>query len=304
VTSLEGGIAVGLAARLGVPIEIGAAPPRGGLAVLEALRNELLVGEADEHEWCLLAGAALAARGGLNFDGIAGDTLLANPFYHVPLHHAAQWADATALAQALVPFSIADYVARRIRRRLEAPLRERVRNEMDRLPENPNRLSFFLLEGRTARVVSLAPEVLLASHTMSVYPYMSRELMQEALMLDPFWKKAVGFHRLGIDQAFPALVDVPSTHDQAGNIDPSWFMPLSSGWAEVTHPSRERAQCGALLKQLADQPRGLGALSGKGWLAVTAVVVGNFRPLTPLGQRAHWLARPLARLMHYIADAE
>jgi asparagine synthetase B (glutamine-hydrolysing) len=290
--SADEGIASRLAERATVPHERVDVDTSAALTAARRKRDVLLAGEADEHEWMTLLASAARGRFDLNFDGLAGDTLLANPFYHTPLEIAAGWQDVGKLSMQLASPFFDRFAARSVIRRRTRSLAERVEVELRMLPENPNRVSFLHLSGRTARIVGLAPEGLLASAVPSVYPYLSSGLLQLAVRLDPFWKKETGYHRRGIDRAFPGFADVPSTHDSVdGLVRDGWTIPLHRAWRSGRAPSRVRA--GELVRGLRRRPKSVMMLSRRGRVILCLLLASGIAPDSRLASRLVWYGRPL-----------
>lgn len=170
---------------------------------------------------------AIVFASGTNYDGIAGDTLFANPFY--------SWSDGVAqlyerpdlMAAEIARSRYRSYLSKWFCSNITRPLCERVQCALEQFPANPNRLCLFGLAQRTSRVVSLFASQMLAMKIESIAPYLDDTLFRHALSVSPFLKKTNCIQRRILDEAYPEFASVPSSHCKLADIPQSYFRDMS-----------------------------------------------------------------------------
>jgi len=190
-----------------------------------ALRSARMVRDAlldfqvpgPHHLWAVPLVAALPIEpGARNFDGLAGDTLLQNPFYALPRDLWGQWRLTDAVTDAIAPGH------RRLDRlwaqHVSGSLDSRIRRALTSLPEGPYRLSHFYFLGRTRRMIALSTFGLMDLRLESFCPYMDTDLVEHAVTMDPELKGTLGLQGLALRRDLPAFADIPSSHTSAQDV--------------------------------------------------------------------------------------
>lgn len=178
-------------------------------AHLRVLRDLMVDFESDEHVFSVILAMGLDCHDKVNFDGLAAGSQLSgsfmSPAYFEPggdekfvanWRRPPQW---LSLPHLDMP-----------------PLHERVRAELDRWGDHPNRFSYFYLLGRTRREVSLGPLGVQANVFESLCPYLDRDMMRSAFSFPPERKVDAHLQMPMIAALHPALGRVQTAYMQNG----------------------------------------------------------------------------------------
>jgi hypothetical protein len=228
--TIEPGVTAELCRRLGVAHRVvaiprpgGAVEPRAARLVRDVLLDFQVYGR--DHIWAVpLVGSLGTSDPHLNLDGICGDTFFNNPFYSLPRPVWGRWRPEREVLDAIAPDREAGdrlwqgLISRSLSGRIEAALAA--------LPDNPNRLSFFYLLGRTRAIVALLPYGLLDERVESFCPYLDHEVMEHALALDPVPKGEVRLQSLALRRHHPRFDDIPTSHSPASEVPRGYLTPL------------------------------------------------------------------------------
>ena len=228
--TIEPGVTAELCRRLGVAHRVVAAPSPGGAVEPRSARfvRDLLLDfqvYGRDHIWAVpLVGSLRASDPDVNLDGICGDTFLNNPFYSLPRSVWGRWRPEREVLDAIAPDREAE--DRRWRGLVSCSLSSRIEGALAALPEEPNRLSFFYLLGRTRAVVALLPYGLLDERVESFCPYLDNDVMEHALSLDPISKGEARLQGLALRRHYPRFADIPSSHSPVSEVPPAYLMPF------------------------------------------------------------------------------
>lgn len=162
--------------------------------------------ETDEHGVYALVAAAVGVRSAVNFDGLAGDTLL-NPAQFVRRDYLRAGGEERFLAAMSdggqwVKFPTGD-----------DSFAVRLQRQWNAIRESPNPLTCFALDTRGRRELSLGPMLIQARAFESVYPFLDREFMLSALSLPPEVRLRGQLQRTLAERMWPNVAGIPSTRD-------------------------------------------------------------------------------------------
>lgn len=226
-TTIERAVVGELCRRLGLANR-SVLPPGPGAAVTVAqarkVRDTLLDDQVfgPYHVWSIpLVGSLPPSDTTWNFDGLLGDTFLANPFYALPRAVWGKWRVGRDLLDAIAPGH--QHHDRAWKRLVSRSLASRLTAALNALPEGPHRLSFFYLLGRTRRMIALLPYGLIDLRVESFCPYLDTEVMDHALSIDPRVTADHDLQRLALARHFPAYTDIPSSHSPPAEIPARYF---------------------------------------------------------------------------------
>ncbi len=275
-------------------------------ARIERIDSELSF-RAPEHEWIYPLIDALPADGGTNFDGLSGDTLFTTPFYFNRPEIAELYADSSRMARNICHEGWSPYLAEEFFRMLSAPLHERVRAALDRLPENLNRLSFNGHLTLSRRVVSLLPNVMIAAKAESFFPYLDDRIVSHALLRDPMWKFQSETRKKILDKEFPEFASLPSSHTPfhevpvAFKTDVSFVCEKEKNWSSDWRTIHDCYKIEHALGVFRKQDLNLSFLR-KEWKTKTKLILGQLFRLRGFerylaSRRIHQVLAPLPQLI-------
>lgn len=225
-TEVESGIVRLVASHLG--LEASAVVNRRESDLVPVLSARDAAVDFETHEHVLYGAVACAARGigQLNFDGLAGDTLMNPGKYLLPKY--------------LGPDGQGQFLREMLE--LPAPLqlpepREAFADRMtaiwDSCRNDRNALSIFALDQRGRRTLALGPMALQARAFESVCPFLDRDVMLTALAL-PTERRTSGLLQRPLTERLqiPGLADLTSTRDPAGT-DMTAVTSRLTGWGRL-----------------------------------------------------------------------
>ncbi|HEX5580275.1 MAG TPA: asparagine synthase-related protein, partial [Gemmatimonadaceae bacterium] len=206
-SEIESGIVRHLARQLDLDAFQVRVPTGDDLQLTRSVRDLGCDFETDEH--AVYAATALSIRrpDAVNFDGLAGDTLI-NPGNFLRHEYLAEGGDERFLASITPDISWVNIPGDR------PPLRERIAGLWAPLRGQRNRYTIWALDTRGRRELALGPMTLQANAFESLYPYLERDFVRLALRLPP--RERIGtllqrplIARLGV----AALDETPSTRE-------------------------------------------------------------------------------------------
>lgn len=175
---------------------------------LRAMRDLATDFESDEHEFLMVLAMGLDCHDKVNFDGLAAGTQLMGSFVRDEHFQAG----GQERFMSLLPQSAPTWL--NLPKPESPPFEERIRAELERWGDNPNRFAYFYMLSRTRREIALAPLALQANVFESLCPYLDREMMRSALSFPP--ERKVGAHTQFhlIKALHPVLGSVPTVYSQ------------------------------------------------------------------------------------------
>lgn len=192
----------------------------GALARVVRARDAYTDFEANEHSvYALFAQAGV--RNGINFDGMAGDTLL-NPGRFVAAEYLGEGGEARFL-RSLELSGGGDWV------RFPPdgdPFSERVRAQWMPFRNSPSAITLMVLDSRARRGLALGPVSVQAHAFESTFPFLSRQFMLSGLSLPPAERLRGLLQRQLTRRINESLADLPSSRDSdypsSHRSDPFW----------------------------------------------------------------------------------
>ncbi|MES1930688.1 hypothetical protein SADO_15609 [Salinisphaera dokdonensis CL-ES53] len=164
--------------------------------------------QSDEHCFSVTLAMAVAPGGRVNFDGLAAGSQLSGSFVNPRLFQDG----ANEVFLASLPCSVRRWLS--IPPSDAPPLAERVRQQLERWGDHPNRFAYFYLLSRTRREIALAPLSIQANVFESLCPFLDRAMMLSALSFPPEHKIGAGLQGRLADKQCPMLAHVPTIYSK------------------------------------------------------------------------------------------
>ncbi len=218
----EGAITEQVAAAAGLPLTVIRPASPAAVEWGADARDGYADFETDEHGIYSLIAAATGTRAAVNFDGLAGDTLL-NPAQFVRREYLGEGGEERFLAAMTRGGEWVNLP------RVGKSFPERLREVWQSIREAPNPITVFALDTRGRRELSLGPMLIQARAFESVYPFLDREFMLSALSLPPEARLGGQLQRTLAERTCPRLAGIPSTRDSGFEAIPGLVRQIP-GW--------------------------------------------------------------------------
>lgn len=289
---IESGIVRHLAELLGMTVTRVAPPTGADMSFMRTARDLGCDFETDEHSVYATTALALRRPASVNFDGLAGDTLL-NPGIFLSHEFLAEGGDELFL-RALVPPPMSVRIPGDL-----PPLEDRIREMWSPYRGHRNRYTMWALAQRGRRELALGPMMLQANAFESMYPYVERSFARLALQLPPADRIGTLLQRPLIAKlGIAALDDTPSTREARTHEDARF---------RRSDPGARLDADGRLLRharQTSSAIAGLGMPAGDRRRVRMARLLWRVPGLALRERRVQWQARKVETVDRMIRHAE
>ncbi|MBU4009538.1 MAG: hypothetical protein KJ882_02130 [Proteobacteria bacterium] len=210
---IEMGIAKKIAAVLNRNLEIFSAPP-ASVAYNDSLIRDFWLGfETDQHEWIFPLIREIP-KNSLVYNGIAGDVAINAAIFREPFYPSL-----TGIYKDKDVDKIAAMICKKKtkleidKKRLNATIFERVRDELMKYPEIPQRLSYFYLLNHTRKNIALMDQLFSIMGHKICYPFLYYPLLVQSLSLHPEDAVKLFYQKACMETLNPNMKNIESTRD-------------------------------------------------------------------------------------------
>jgi asparagine synthetase B (glutamine-hydrolysing) len=171
------------------------------------------------HIWLLPLIKSLKNSTPINFDGISGDVLLKGLFMG---EENLRYINKNQKEVALYILSknkenknILNLVFnKRISNKIFKKAIRSIKEELNKINENSNKITLFYMKNRTRREISIAPNNFINLKTENYFPFMDNDLVKFSLSIPPKLKVKNKIYKKALKRMFPEIMKIPSTNDE------------------------------------------------------------------------------------------
>lgn len=253
------------------------------------LRDQIFGYESAQHQW-LMPLLEKTKPVSLIYDGIVGD-ITVNGHYYRLFPHLAHKFDKTAFLKKFCPEKLPFVFKRHL---LTSSLTERIRAELEKLPDDPRSLALFFIFNHTRRSISLQSVLYSYYGHKTVYPFLYYPLFMQSLSLHPEHHLSNLYHRMCGEKLNKNIFQIPSTR---GALDQKYIIPLQK--ERLARDAYYLRNATRISNQVFDCFESVGMVDKFAFKALPKFLLPFLRP-------RKWLFQPLSRMtdFHQWLDGE
>lgn len=171
--------------------------------------------------------------------------------------------------------------------KLESPLFERVRDQLQGIPDCPSRVDYFYIMNRARRNISQAAQLYSLMGHKTCYPFLYYPLFMQSLSLDPLEKLNMFFQRECIRAIDPKIAEIPTTRDNLSN---KYLIDRKMQKKEIEHFFYKQLKIRSEMIDLFPQQS----------MKIKAIKFSSMMGMNTILNRLNWYVNPLNRISNFL----